>query len=106
MDNISYSYQRGANMVCLMFTYLIFVDKFHAIAYTVLLSTKNAETNILTHYAVNPACREIDIHGWYSQAKINFTLKREKTIDEYDVTIPVHRICVTSRVNCVVMSQC
>ena len=43
----------------------------------------------------------IDIHGCYSLVKIAFApICTGRTIDEYDVTIPVSYICVTSQISC------
>ena len=44
--------------------------------------------------------REIDIHGFYSLVKIALRqFARERTIDEYDVTMLVSRVRVISQIN-------
>ena len=49
---------------------------------------------------VNTWRREINVHGWYFLASINLCqFAPARTIDEYDVTIPVLPLCVTSQVN-------
>ena len=52
----------------------------------------------MIQYSYTLGRQEIDIHDYNSVVAINFACAR--TIDEYDATISIPRICVTSQVYC------
>ena len=51
--------------------------------------------------ALNTWWWEIDIHGYYSLVKITFApICTSKTINKYDIIMPVSHVCLTSQINC------
>ena len=63
--------------------------------------TSRGWVSTLPRYRVNTGGRKPDIHERYLRVNINYALiyTSARTIDEYDVTIRVARVCVTSQIN-------